>query len=139
MNTPLNLLRSLCKRCWRLAAKVSSAVVRAPMRVLRRRVAAAREALPVGLERHRQRVGRDASYARQITEAVTALVSTVVQKAPLASILVVLLTTWLQTDDGSGNQPPPAPARARHSGDGERRDWSPTGASMTLWERFGND
>ncbi len=135
MRTILRLLSSLFGRMRGLVSRTVSVVVRPPLRLVRRLARKTRTHAPMAMDRHRQRASRDRSYARTIGEAIAAILSTILERPPYASIATVLLTTWLGTPEASPTGPISTvnPTTARGT---EPRDWPRPSEPVPLWDRL---
>lgn len=130
------LVKALLNRVWRMARKMVTVVVRPPVRLVRGMSQRTVTGVPVAMQRHRERVSRDDSYARQIGTAITALVTTLVDSAPYASLAVVLLTNWLGTVS-SDTEEPDYPRRASLSASvRDQQERSVTKDPVPLWDRL---
>lgn len=140
MRIIVKLIHSVARRFWGIIIKTTKAFLQRPARSIAAKVNTARTGVPEALRRHRDRATRDSSYARQMAEAITTLVSTVILTAPLASIVAVILTAWLGID----RSPTPGTAPTSRFGDVAGRDTDEesrrtSGSAMSLWDRFGSD
>lgn len=134
MTILINFLRSIIRRLWRFAARVVTVIVRPPTALIKRVGTGVSAGMPRAVQRHRDRVSRDASYSRQVSTAVNALITTLLGSAPYASVAVVLLTAWLGTELTKDE---PLPARTTLSDKvRDQQQRSPATDPVPLWERF---
>jgi hypothetical protein len=134
--TLLRLLKALGVRLFRLTCKAVTIIVRPPLLLLKAVVASTVSTVPTAMHRHRDRVSADDNYASQIGVAVTALVTTVIERAPFAVMVAALLTTWLgtpTTDDNRRQDPAPTSLTARVR---EQQDRPPSNDPVPLWDRY---
>ena len=136
MSILLGAIRWLMRRLWRLLSRSVTIVVQPPADLLRRLGERAAAGVPGAVGRHRERAREDESYAHQVGSAVAALITTLVDSAPYASLLIVLVTTWLGTATSEVEETP-IPGRisltARVKDQQER---SLAKDPMPLWDRY---
>lgn len=136
MTVLLGLVKALLGRLWRLVYKVVTITVRPPVRLVRALGQRTVSGVPVAMGRHRERASRDDSYARQIGAAITALVTTLVDSAPHASLAVVLLTTWLGTVTIDEDDPPYPASTSLASRVRDQQERSLAKDPIPLWDRL---
>lgn len=136
MSILLGAIRWLMRRLWRLLSRSVTIVVQPPADLLRRLGERAAAGVPGAVGRHRERAREDESYAHQVGSAVAALITTLVDSAPYASLLIVLVTTWLGTATSEVEETP-IPGRisltARVKDQQER---SLAKDPIPLWDRY---
>ena len=134
--TLLRLLKALGVRLFRLTCKAVTVIVRPPVLLLKAVAAGTVSTVPTAMHRHRDRVSTDDNYSSQIGVAVAALVTTVIERAPYAAMVVALLTTWLgtpTTDDDRRQHSASTSLTARVR---EQQDRRPSSDPVPLWDRY---
>lgn len=134
--TLLRLLKALGVRLFRLTCKAVTIIVRPPLRVLKAVAAGTVSTVPTAMHRHRARVSADDNYASQIGVAVTALVTTVIEQAPYAAMVVALLTTWLGTPTTDEDRRQHSASTSLTARVREQQDRRPSNDPVPLWDRY---
>ncbi len=134
--TLLRLLKALGVRLFRLTCKAVTIIVRPPLRLLKAVTAGTVSTVPTAMHRHRDRVSTDNTYASQIGVAVTALVTTVVERAPYAAMVVALLTTWLGTPTTGDDRRQHSASTSLTARVREQQDRRPSNDPVPLWDRY---
>ena len=136
MTALLGLAKALLRRLWGLVYKVVTITVRPPVRLVKALGQRTVSGVPVAMGRHRDRVSRDESYARQIGASIAALVTTLLDSAPYASLAVILLTTWLGTVTPGEDDPPYPASTSLAAKVRDQQERSLAKDPIPLWDRF---
>jgi hypothetical protein len=125
----LRLLGSAARRIAGLVSKAVAYLFRPAAAVVRRVIRSA----PSAMHRHRERASEDRAYSRTVADAIGELLTTVIERPPYASIVAVLLTTWLGTVEFT---PPASSPTVR---DVSARTWPEPRDPVPLWDRLSLD
>lgn len=130
MKSLLRLLTSTARGIARLVSRAVVYLVRPATAVIGRIVRGA----PSAMQRHRERASEDRSYSRAVADAIGELLTTVIERPPYASIVAVLLTTWLGTVEST---PSTSPSTVRDVT--ARTTWPESRDPVPLWDRLSLD